>query len=63
MLFMVFFCSIDLDTGTQAVLHIKSLGHALCAFINGKLAGILNLNLVPPTLLEVKASPLENALK
>ncbi|BAT90603.1 hypothetical protein LR48_Vigan08g153200 [Vigna angularis] len=31
--------SIDLDTSTQAVLHIESLGHALRAFINGKLAG------------------------
>ncbi|WVZ17074.1 hypothetical protein V8G54_010056 [Vigna mungo] len=29
---------IDLDTSTQAVLHIESLGHALRAFINGKLA-------------------------
>ncbi|KAG2397611.1 Beta-galactosidase 8 [Vigna angularis] len=31
--------SIDLDAGTQTVLHIESLGHALHAFINGKLAG------------------------
>ncbi|KAK7341805.1 hypothetical protein VNO80_24744 [Phaseolus coccineus] len=31
--------SIDLDVGTQTVLHIESLGHALHAFINGKLAG------------------------
>ncbi|RDY09559.1 Beta-galactosidase 8 [Mucuna pruriens] len=31
--------SIDLDAGAQPVLHIKSLGHALHAFINGKLAG------------------------
>ncbi|ESW04192.1 hypothetical protein PHAVU_011G074300 [Phaseolus vulgaris] len=31
--------SIDLDAGTQSVLHIESLGHALHAFINGKLAG------------------------
>ncbi|CAL0321928.1 unnamed protein product [Lupinus luteus] len=27
------------DTGAQTVLHIESLGHALHAFINGKLAG------------------------
>ncbi|WJX74230.1 Beta-galactosidase 8 [Trifolium repens] len=33
--------SIDLkdDPGSQTVLHIESLGHALHAFINGKLAG------------------------
>ncbi|XLT84611.1 hypothetical protein HN873_006364 [Arachis hypogaea] len=35
--------SIDLedgdDAGSQTVLHIESLGHALYAFINGKLAG------------------------
>ncbi|KAK7324946.1 hypothetical protein VNO77_28920 [Canavalia gladiata] len=33
--------SIDLkdDAGSQTVLHIESLGHALHAFINGKLAG------------------------
>ncbi|XP_020214621.1 beta-galactosidase 8 isoform X1 [Cajanus cajan] len=31
--------SIDLDAGTQAVLHIESLGHALHTFINRKLAG------------------------
>ncbi|XP_047175407.1 beta-galactosidase 8-like [Vigna umbellata] len=31
--------SIDLDAVTQTVLHIESLGHALHAFINGKLAG------------------------
>ncbi|CAJ1979329.1 unnamed protein product [Sphenostylis stenocarpa] len=31
--------SINLNTGAQTVLHIKSLGHALHAFINGKLAG------------------------
>ncbi|TKY67244.1 Beta-galactosidase 8 [Spatholobus suberectus] len=31
--------SIDLDAGAQTVLHIESLGHALHAFINGKLAG------------------------
>ncbi|XP_027342631.1 beta-galactosidase 8-like isoform X1 [Abrus precatorius] len=33
--------SIDLkdDAGSQAVLHIESLGHSLHAFINGKLAG------------------------
>ncbi|KAH1224976.1 Beta-galactosidase 8 [Glycine max] len=31
--------SIDLDAGAQTFLHIKSLGHALHAFINGKLAG------------------------
>jgi len=37
---MVFFCSIDLDAGNQTVLHIESLGNALHAFINGKLAGI-----------------------
>jgi len=37
----IFFCSIDLedDAGSQTVLHIESLGHALHAFINGKLAG------------------------
>ncbi|MED6155821.1 Beta-galactosidase 8 [Stylosanthes scabra] len=33
--------SVDLqdDGGSQAVLHVQSLGHALHAFINGKLAG------------------------
>ncbi|MED6218519.1 Beta-galactosidase 8 [Stylosanthes scabra] len=33
--------SVDLqdDGGSQAVLHVESLGHALHAFINGKLAG------------------------
>ncbi|MCI11987.1 beta-galactosidase 8-like, partial [Trifolium medium] len=33
--------SVDLkdDPGSQTVLHIESLGHALHAFINGKLAG------------------------
>ncbi|KAL2328638.1 hypothetical protein Fmac_022065 [Flemingia macrophylla] len=31
--------SINLDAGTQTLLHIKSLGHALHAFINGKLVG------------------------
>ncbi|XLR40997.1 hypothetical protein S83_025657, partial [Arachis hypogaea] len=33
--------SVDLqdDAGSQAVLHVESLGHALHAFINGKLAG------------------------
>ncbi|XP_020973461.1 beta-galactosidase 8-like isoform X2 [Arachis ipaensis] len=29
----------DDDSGSQTVLHIESLGHALYAFINGKLAG------------------------
>ncbi|KAJ4970437.1 hypothetical protein NE237_003536 [Protea cynaroides] len=28
-----------LQDGTQAILHVESLGHALYAFINGKLAG------------------------
>eukprot|EP00256_Glycine_max_P042503 XP_006593023.1 beta-galactosidase 8-like [Glycine max] len=31
--------SIDLDAATETVLHIESLGHALHAFVNGKLAG------------------------
>ncbi|KAG4967315.1 hypothetical protein JHK87_032966 [Glycine soja] len=30
--------SIDLDAATETVLHIESLGHALHAFVNGKLA-------------------------
>ena len=36
-----FICSIDVegDSGSQTVLHIESLGHALHAFINGKIAG------------------------
>jgi hypothetical protein len=28
-----------LEDGSQTVLHVESLGHALHAFINGKLAG------------------------
>jgi len=41
----IFFCSIDLedDADSQTVLHIESLGHALHAFINGKLAGKIKL--------------------
>ncbi|WVZ01924.1 hypothetical protein V8G54_022730 [Vigna mungo] len=55
--------SIDLDAGTQAVLHIESLGHALHAFINGKLAGPgKEAFLSPyPTLLKLNATLLENA--
>jgi len=34
----IFFCSIGIedDAGSQTVLHIESLGHALHALINGK---------------------------
>jgi hypothetical protein len=30
-----------LEDGSQTILHVESLGHALHAFINGKLAGDL----------------------
>jgi len=41
----VFFYIIDIedDAGSQTVLHIDSLGHALHAFINGKLVGKIKL--------------------
>jgi hypothetical protein len=43
------------DAGEQPVLHIESLGHALHAFINGKLAGNFFLKkLIYPYLLEMK---------
>jgi len=41
----IFFCSIGIedDAGSQTFLHIESLGHALHAFINGKLVGKIKL--------------------
>ena len=44
--FLLIFVSIDikgnepfLEDGSQTVLHVESLGHALHVFINGKFAG------------------------
>lgn len=35
-----------LQDGSQTVLHVESLGHALHAFINGKLAGTGNYKML-----------------
>ena len=55
---IVFYRSVDLndDPGSQTVLHIESLGHALHAFINGKLAGNYSLGFYGFYILKVSKS-------